>query len=156
MKLFNSQGMMIIPIPEKKKKLANAKKILVVKECFCQNGHNLISSRTQFDEHEGIIVKVKSTNGEGMVALSPVYGDKSRISLDIDLVDNEIVDICCPACDSKLPVFSSCECGGDFIALFITYKSEYSNCIGICNRVGCPEAVIHDEGELITLSMINR
>ncbi len=154
MNLFNSQGMMIIPIPEKKKKLAKAKKILVVKECFCQNGHSLISSRTRFEDHDGILVKVKSANGEGLVALSPIYGDRSRFSLDIDLIDDEIVDIRCPACDSKLPVFSSCDCGGDFIALFITDKTDYSNCIGICNRVGCPDAVIHDDGELISISMI--
>lgn len=154
MKRFNNNGMMIIPSPLKHK-IEIKDKALVVKKCFCPNKHSLMTSRAKFNGHEGIMLKVKNNSKEGLVALSPIYGDNTRISLDIDLEKDEILDFFCPTCDVKLPVFSPCTCHGNLIALFTNDKSDFTNCIGVCNRVDCINSVTKNEGELVTISMIN-
>lgn len=153
MKVFDGKGMMIFP-SSIKKEIRESKKILVVNECFCQNGHNLVSNRAIFNGFNGIMIKVKRGEKEGLVALSPIYGDKSRISLDIDLISNEIYELCCPTCGSILPVYSACTCGGNLIALFTNRKADFANCIGICNRVDCPNAEIRSAGDLLSISTI--
>ncbi|MCP4137673.1 MAG: hypothetical protein GY754_42290 [bacterium] len=154
MKLFNHDGYMIIPDPVKKE-AGKSEKVLAVKECFCQNGHSLIKSRAQFNGHAGIMLKVKLDSLEGLVAISPIFGEKSRISIDIDLKKDDLLSLCCPECGEPLPVFSPCNCGGELIALFNTKKADFANCIGVCNRVDCPNAVTKNEGELLSISMID-
>ena len=154
MKRFDSKGMLIIPNPASAEHISKQKKILLVKECYCQNGHNLISKQAAFDNFDGIIIKVRRGDEEGLVALSPVYGNKSRISLNVTPVDEQIWEIYCPHCDVKLPVYSECACGGNMIALFTDRDADFSNCIGICNRIGCYNSRIQQSNELLTMSMI--
>lgn len=153
MKIFNSKGMMIIPSPIKKD-VDEKKQVLVVKECYCPNGHNLVSKRADFDGHAGIILKAKRNGEEGLIALSPIFGQKSRVSLDIDLVSGETLELCCPECGVSFPVFSNCSCGGNFVSLFTHEEKDFANCIGVCNRVDCPHAVIQSEGKMLSMSLI--
>ncbi len=153
MERFDEKGMLIIPNPIVKK-TAEREKVLVVVECFCQNGHNLVSPRAVFNGHPGIIIRVKKDRKRGLIALSPVYGEKARIALDIDLVSGEVLDLHCPACDARLLKHSPCICGADMIALFTTPAANFSDCIGVCNRIDCPQAKIINSGELIALSMV--
>lgn len=154
MKRFDSKGMLIIPNPVSATSICKSKKLLLVKECYCQNGHDLICSKAIFNGFHGIVIKVKKGDHEGLVALSPVYGYKSRVSLNVDLEDEEIWEIRCPACDVVLPVYNRCECGASMIALFTDKEANFSNCIGICNRIGCYNAGIQHSNELLTQSMI--
>ena len=154
MKRFNKKGFMIFPRPSQIEKDKDERKVIVVKECYCPNGHNLVTGRANFNGFDGILLKVKNPKKTGIIALSPMFGDKSRISLDIHLVKDEIYDIYCPVCDVKLPVYTKCTCGADLITFFSTENIDYSDCIGICNRVGCPEAVVQDGGELLSRSDI--
>lgn len=154
MKRFDAKGMLIIPNPVSAEAICKQKQLLLVNECYCQNGHNLISSQAIFNGFKGIVFKVKRGNEEGLVALSPVYGFKSRVSLNVDLFNDQIWEICCPQCDVSLPVYSNCSCGGNMIALFTDDEANFSNCIGICNRIGCFNAGIQHSNELLTMSMI--
>ncbi len=77
--------MMIFPNPMKIKKAAELKELIVIKQCFCPEGHNLVSDQAVFDGFNGIVLKVNSGNQEGVVALNPVYGLKHRISFGINL-----------------------------------------------------------------------
>ncbi|MFC1733276.1 hypothetical protein ACFL6I_23505 [candidate division KSB1 bacterium] len=154
MKIYNKKGMMEFPNPFRREKICDQKNILVVKNCFCQNGHSLIDRRAVFNEFNGIVIKVKNDKEQGYVALSPVYGYKSRVSLDIDLRKGEIYHIHCPECDVGLPVYSSCSCGGSIINLFLDKTANYDNSIGFCNRVGCLNAGIYHSDELINLSRV--
>jgi hypothetical protein len=150
---FDKNGMMIIPNPVKSE-IMEKEKVLVIRECFCKNGHNLVNSRVRFNEYNGIILIISSQDDEGMVALSPIYGDKTRISIDIDLLSRKVYDLICPTCRESLPEFAPCSCGAEQRALFSTKDADFSNCTGICNRVDCPNAVVHSEGEMISISMI--
>ncbi len=154
MKIFDRSGILFIPRP-KTTELGKAKKIMVVKDCFCPNGHSLISSRVRFGSYNGIFLKVRTSNGEGFIALSPVFGDKSRISLDVDLPEGELIEILCPECSAELPVYGKCECGGDLKVTFTRPEVDFNNCVGFCNRVGCRHAEIKNEGQLLAITASN-
>lgn len=149
MKLFDKKGIMIIPVPEKHQ--VTTKEIIVIKECFCPNGHRLIHKKARFGDYDGIVIGVNQVSGKGLIALSPVYGDKSRISIDIDLHEGELLNLVCPECNVCLPVYGNCECGGELMVMFMKPEKDFMNCVGICNRVGCKHAEIKNEGQLMTL-----
>ena len=153
MERFNERGMLIIPNPAKE--TAAAEKILVVSTLFCPNGHSLISSRAVFNGYPGILIKVRKGTHQGLMALSPIYGSRARISLDIKLKKGDIVDLHCPVCDIILPVHSPCSCGADLIAFFPTQPSDFTNCIALCNRVDCINSHVLINDEVISLSMID-
>jgi hypothetical protein len=149
MKLFDKNGIMIIPVPEKHQ--AASKEIIVIKDCFCPNGHKLVNRRARFGDYDGIIIGVNQYPEKGLIALSPVFGDKSKISIDIDLKEGALLDLVCPVCDVRFPVYSNCECGGEIMVMFTKPEKDFMNCVGICNRVGCKHAEIKNEGQLMTL-----
>ena len=154
MKRFDKKGMMIYPNPVRDQKVLQKEEILVIKQCYCPNGHSLISSRVMFNEFEGLVFKVKRSDKEGLVALTPVFGNKSRITIDVDLKDGEIWKIFCPECDIALPYYTKCECGADLTTFFTNNKADYGSILGLCNRVGCYHATIRHGDELLTKSML--
>ena len=121
--------------------------LLVIRQCFCPNGHNLVSDQAVFDHFNGIMLKVGKGAEEGRVALNPVYGLKHRIALGIHLVKGDLLEVACPECGATMPVYSACSCGGKLVALFLEPKADFTNSILICNRVDCHNAHIrlHDE-----------
>ena len=149
MKRFNSQGMLLFPNPIRKSTFSRTKQMLLITECYCPNGHNLINDRAIFDGHPGIMLRIRRQGKEGLVALSPVYGFKSRISMDQPLYTDETWEVFCPQCDAALPSYSKCTCEGDMIALFLDRKADFSNCILICNRIDCFNSSIRYQDELI-------
>ena len=142
---------MIIPSP---KHPGSEKEVqgVIIKKCFCINGHNLVSRQAQFGEYDGIVLNVSMDDQKGIIALSPVFGDKSKITLGIVLDKGKLVQLSCPVCLTKLPVFSRCECGGDLLIMFTGSLNDFNNCVGVCNRVGCKHAEIKNEGHLLNLS----
>ena len=155
MNRFNAKGMLVIPNPLTTEKICKHKKILVVKECYCPNGHNIISQKAIFNGFPGIVFKVCRKEEEGLVALSPVYGYKSRVAMNVDLIEGQIWDICCPVCNVSFPIYAQCSCGGQLIALFTNKDEDFSNCVGICNRIDCYNAGIKYGNELLSMSMVD-
>lgn len=149
MKRFDQSGMMIFPTPEKIKSAAKLKELIVFKQCFCPDGHNLVSDQADFDGFSGIVLKVKNGKREGLVALNPVYGLKHRIAFGIKLINDELLDVLCPDCGKALPVYSACTCGGNLITLFLDDKHDFTSSLLICNRVGCNNAQIRFHNEVI-------
>ena len=153
MERFNSRGMLLIPNP-----LAPGpapRKVLVMRQLYCPAAHELISPRVHFHTYPGILIRARAASGEGLVGLSPIYGDRSRIALDIDFTTGEIRELSCPTCGAPLPVHSPCPCGADLVSLFTTPQADFADCIGICNRVDCPQAHIILNDELIRLAEIS-
>lgn len=147
--IFDKKGMLIIPRP-KTYVLPEQKEVLVIAHCYCPQGHDLVSTRAVFNGRPGIILKVIKGKHRGFIALSPIYGDKVRVALDIDLQSGELLKLVCPICNTALPVHSKCNrCGGDVIALFTLPGTNFADCVGICNRVDCPYASITDGGKLV-------
>ncbi|MDA8125125.1 MAG: hypothetical protein M0009_08070 [Deltaproteobacteria bacterium] len=152
MERFDQKGMILIPNPVAR--TAAAAKVLVIRELFCPAGHSLISRRALFNGSPGILVGVGFAGEKGLVALSPVYGDKTRIALDIDLPAKQIANLFCPTCGIDLPRYATCHCGADLAALFLDRRASFSDCIGICNRVDCVNAHFVAQGELISEAML--
>jgi len=151
MKRFDKKGMLVIPNPLSGRVAAKGN-VLMIREIYCPNGHSLVTNRAVFNGYPGVLLGVRHNDDEGFVALSPVFGDKARISLGIDLEEGQLLTLFCPDCEAELPVHSHCPCGGELIALFLTSEAEFSDCVGICNRVDCVNAELIDSGELISLS----
>lgn len=143
---YNAKGHMIYPCPNLDE---GEESILVAEECYCPNGHNLVKDNADFNGFDGIVVKVENLDKteSGLIALSPICGDKSRITLDIELKKGEKYTMYCPDCDSKLPIYSDCTCGASLIALFCTNENDFADCICICNRYGCHKSYIKDSEE---------
>ena len=139
MKIFDSKGRMRVPDSKKSYKITKGEK-LVIDECYCKNGHNLISSKAKFGDFNGIYLKAKNKFCDGYIALSPVWGDKSRISIDIDLREGGLIDLFCPECETPLAKYSKCDCDGDMVIFFLDKDADYSKCVGVCNRIGCPNS----------------
>lgn len=155
MERFDEKGMMVFPNPLRKE-FTERRKILVVKECFCPKGHNLITKRAIFHGYHGMMIGVEKKDGQkGLVALSPIYGEKTRISIDIDLEPKELVRFFCPICDTPWPVLAKCFCGGELQAAFTTIQCDFSDSLAICNRVDCTNATVRSGGDIINLSSID-
>ena len=155
MERFDKKGMIVIPNPIFHE-TANSEKLLAAVEAYCPNGHNMINGRAKFSGYSGIVIDVEQDGERGKVALSPIYGDKSRISLDIDLIDGKVLKLFCPVCGVALPPYSECTwCDkGKLIAFFLTPNADFSYCFGVCNMVGCPNAAVIKGGEMVYLHML--
>ena len=153
MKRFNARGMWNIPSARKRRKKGQADidEDMIIKECYCPNGHNLINPKVNVRGYNGILIKVKKGKEEGLMALSPICGDKSKYTIDIELSEGEIIELLCPECNVPLPVYAPCDCGADMITLFCDKHGNFCNCIGICNRVGCSHAEIKKGSELFNI-----
>ena len=118
--------------------------ILVAESCYCPEGHNLVTGNAKFNGFNGIMMKIENEDqtDSGLIALSPIWGDKARITMDIELKEGELYNLYCPECDTKLPVYSNCTCDGSLIALFLTPKKDFTDCICVCNRSGCHKSFI--------------
>ena len=138
---FNKKGMMVFPCPDLEESDEN---ILVAENCYCPEGHNLVTGKANFNGFSGIMMKIENEDktDSGIIALSPICGDQSRIIMDIELKEDELYNLYCPECNTKLPVYSNCTCGGSLIALFSTDKKDFTDCICICNRNGCHKSFV--------------
>ena len=144
--------MLVIPDPRREE--TSAQKILVIDTCYCPNGHSLISSKVVFDQFKGILFNARRGDENGMIALSPVYGEKNRISVDLDLIVGDTWDFYCPDCGVNLPNYNRCDCGGQLVTFFTSKEGDFNYSIAICNRVGCHHATIHLGEELLNQSML--
>ena len=154
MNRFDKKGMLVIPAPYQVSAVLQKEKIMVVDKCYCPNGHSLINDRAIFNGFKGIIFKVKREDEVGVIAVSPVYGCKSRVALDLELKEGTIWQFHCPTCDEAFLYYKDCECGGNVIVFFTTESAEYSYSIGICNRVGCHNSDIHFGQDLLEQTMM--
>lgn len=127
----------------------------VITECYCSNGHSILTDTARFQGHRALTLKLRNKTGEGLLVISPVLGDRDRTFIDFDRQAGEIVDICCPTCSESFPVYNVCPCGAYLVALFTSLKARFSQCIGICQRLGCLHSELLSERDLRLYSRQN-
>ena len=120
----------------------------VITECYCPNGHTILTDKAQFQGHPGLTLMLRNKTSEGLLVISPVIGDRGRTFIDFERQAGEVVDICCPSCSEPFPVYNECPCGAHLIALFTSQKAHFSQCIGICQRLGCLHSELLSERDL--------
>ena len=150
MSIFDKNGMMVFPNPKEKRPACTDDNLLVFTECYCPNGHNLITENARFNEFKGILLKISKGLKSGHVALSSVYGCKTRVAVGIQLIEGEKYNLSCPVCGSPLPLYSKCHCDGDIFTLFLEKETKFNSFVGACNRIGCENAYIQIGEEIIT------
>ena len=91
MELHGNKSLEIIHGPENP--IPAGKEMIVIRDCYCPNGHNLVTNRARFGDHDGIIIGVGDPDKMGYIALSPLYGDKSRVCFDYDLQEGELLTL---------------------------------------------------------------
>ena len=155
MNRFDRRGMLVIPNPFHKRG-PREDQVVVLKEAYCPEGHNLVSDRAYFNGEPGIILRVRQGAREGHVALSPIFGEKSRVSMDIDLIAGEILELFCPRCGAALPTHSTCHCGGDLVSLFLSADMDFADSVAVCNRVDCVNSKLIRGGQLLSESEVAR
>lgn len=109
----------------------------VITECYCPNGHSILTDKAVFQDRLGLTLKLKSKTSEGLLVISPLIGDSDRQFIDFEKTSGDIVDICCPTCSEAFPVYNVCPCGAHLVALFTSAEAQFSQCVGICQRLGC-------------------
>jgi len=120
----------------------------VITECYCPNGHSILSETELFQGHPGLTLKLKNKSSEGLLIISPVLGDRDRVFVDFEKRLGEVVEICCPVCSEPFPVYNVCPCDAHLVALFTSQKAHFSQCIGICQRLGCLHSELLSERDL--------
>ena len=135
---------MVFPCPQQDEN--DNESILVAEECYCPNGHNLVDGKAKFSNFDGILLKIESEDGSksGFIAMSPICGDKTRICMDFNLKQDELYKLFCPTCNTKLPIYSDCSCGGSLVTLFNTTEENFNDSFCVCNRFGCHKSVVNE------------
>ncbi len=154
MKIFDSIGRMRIP-KQKFDEQESKKEPKIIRECYCPNGHILMNENTKFNKHNAITILLKRKKEKGLLFLSPICGDKNRVTMDINIISQEIINFHCPECNIELGSYAPCHCGGNLKILFCTPELEYNHFLGICNREGCSNAVVKKGEELYSCLDIN-
>lgn len=127
----------------------------IVDQCHCPNGHNILSKKHLYSGYPGILLKLKTADRQGLLSISPIIGDPDRTFHNFTQCSGEIVEICCPVCDEPFPIYNQCGCGAHLIALFTSPQTSYSDCIGLCQRIGCLNAEIISGRELQMLDRVH-
>lgn len=154
---FDERGFLVIPDPRelrigKKFKERLMQRVIVARNAYCPNGHDLIWEYANFNGFPGVRLTVERSDGaKGEVVLSPIFGDHTRLSLGITLKDGEKLKIFCPVCSVEIPVLTKCEnCeNGEIRVLSLDREFNMANGIAFCDVVGCPSSYILDSGDLI-------
>ena len=120
----------------------------VITECYCPNGHSVLTGTALFQGHPALTLKLKNKTSEGLLLISPVLGDRDRTFVDFEKQVGDVVEICCPTCSEPFPVYNVCPCGAHLVALFTSLKTRFSQCIGICQRLGCLHSELLSERDL--------
>jgi hypothetical protein len=70
----------------------------VITECYCPNGHSVLTAAALFQGHKALTLKLKNKTSEGLLLISPVLGDRNRTFIDFEKQVGDVVEICCPTC----------------------------------------------------------
>ncbi|MBN1388635.1 MAG: hypothetical protein JW965_09330 [Bacteroidales bacterium] len=127
--------------------------ITIIEEAYCPNGHSLISNDVLFCDFKAIHLKIRNKRFISDLFVSPIVGDKSKVSLDTKLNRDMIYEFLCPVCNTTLPVTSPCSCGGSLMTLYLDKNLKLSNSVTICNRFGCPHSEVKGIDKLKSMQL---
>jgi len=126
--------------------------IIVVTQAFGPKGDNVVGvSDVEFDGNPAVTLKVRWADGEELVHLSPIHGDKRKQGGESIPVGTEL-EVLCPVSGEPLPELGAVEDGSEAIyyLLYLTPKLERGRSVAISNVWGHYHSRIVDEDELIS------
>ena len=114
----------------------------VIEDSYCPNGHSLISDDVVFFDHSSIHLKARHKKNVSDLFVSPVVGDKCKVSFDTKLENDVVYELICPTCKVTLPIASPCTCGGQLVALYLDKGLKLSRSVTVCSKFGCPNSEV--------------
>jgi hypothetical protein len=104
-------------------------------------------------EHVILAAHVASTDQNGEVRLSAVFGD-SRVESDLTLGEGAMVTYACPSCERSLTVDTPCKfCGGPLASANL----PTGEAMEFCGREGCRGRVLGGYGDVDEMTdLLNR
>src|SRR5210317_1472567 len=78
----------------------------VVTECYCPNGHSVLSDEHKFQGHPGLSLMLKSKTSERLLVISTVLGDRDRNFVGFERKAGEVVDIRWPTCSNAFSLYN--------------------------------------------------
>ena len=96
---------------------------IIVTQAFCSEGHSLMGiSDVKFDGYPAVSVRVVTDTQDGLVHLSPLYGD-ARKACDLSIARGERCKIFCPVGDHPLDCVGHDEQSGvGYYAIYLTSR----------------------------------
>lgn len=153
MKIFTSNGRLIIPLVEKKNAvIKEAEKVkYVVNEVYCPKGCSLIDTEYLINGYPGIRIGYKRPGSKGIFVLSAIEGDFEKIIISGELKDGLKDDLFCPHCGTMFEKLINCGCKPDaeMVVLGLTPKLDFNNSITFCNVTGCENGSFVKSGIVI-------
>jgi len=124
---------------------------VVVTQAFCPRGHNLVGAGpTAFEGYPGIAIWVGDGRIQGLVELSPVHGDGTKVGPDFQ--PGTRLRLECPVCRAELPLLARCTCQADgtLHKLYLTPDRDEAYVIGLCDVWGCTRSRVIDGNEILS------
>ncbi len=124
---------------------------VVVTQAFCPRGHNLVGAGpTAFEGYPGIAIWVSDGKTQGLVELSPVHGDRTKVGPDFP--PGTRLRLECPVCRAELPILAHCSCqpDGTLRKLYLTEKRDDAHLVGLCDVWGCTRSRVIDADEILS------
>ncbi len=126
--------------------------LIVVRKAFGPTGAPLVGiSDVTFDGYPAVTVGVRANEQEGLVHLSPIHGDRRKVT-DLVLEDGTKCELFCPTSGRPLPKVGRVVEGEDaeYYALYLTDRLDRGSAIYVSDLWGHYHSRIVDEGELIS------
>lgn len=116
------------------------KKLKVETHCpHCQT--SLMNEQVQVDNYPSIELIIRSSDHEGKVYLSSVYGSYNYIC-NIDIPSGQVCEFFCPHCHGALHTEQLCpECHAPMVSLELKMGGK----VDFCSRAGCKKHMIEIE-----------
>jgi len=124
---------------------------IVVTQAFCPASHNLVGAGpTAFDGYPGIAIWVDDGKSQGLVELSPIHGDKSKVGPEFPAGTKLRLE--CPVCRAELPFLAECSCqpGAALHLLYLSAQRDEANVVGLCDIWGCTRSRVIDRSEILS------
>jgi len=151
MNRFDKQGIQVKPVSEIHKAAKSDQTVWGVDKAFCTNGHSLIDKEHPIHGYPGIRLAFKLPGNEGVIVISALAGDLTKITLSGELEPGVRHDLSCPHCHVPLPVLMACECKrkGRLVVIGLTPQLNFNDIITLCDVAGCTNASVVACGEII-------
>lgn len=124
---------------------------VVVTQAFCPRSHNVVGAGTTvFDGYAGIAIWVSDGRSEGLVELSPIHGDRTKVGPSFPPGTHLRLE--CPVCRTELPYLARCTCqpNGTLRKLYLTRNCDEGYLIGLCDVWDCTRSRVIDGNEILS------
>ncbi|MBI5502310.1 MAG: hypothetical protein HY907_18850 [Deltaproteobacteria bacterium] len=124
---------------------------VVVTQAFCPASHNLVGAGpTAFDGYPGIAIWVDDGKTQGLVELSPIHGDRSKVGPEFAAGTRLRLE--CPVCRAELAFLAECSCqpGATLRKLYLNERRDEAHVVGLCDIWGCTRSRVIDGSEILS------